>query len=62
LHLELKVDHSAEEAIRQIKDLGYALKFQGRLGEERQYTGRILAVRIAYQKEDKKHRCMVEVL
>lgn len=60
--LELKVDHSAEEAIQQIKDRQYALRFQGRLGEEPQYTGRILAVGIAYCKEDKKHRCRIEVL
>lgn len=60
--LELKVDHSAEEAVQQIKDRGYALRFRGRLGEERQYTGRILAVGIAYWRDDKKHRCVVEVL
>ncbi len=60
--LELKVDHSAEEAVQQIKDRGYALRFRGRLGEERQYTGRILAVGIAYRRDDKKHRCVVEVL
>lgn len=60
--LELKVDHYAEEAIQQIKDRQYALRFQGRLGEEPQYTGRILAVGIAYCKEDKKHRCRIEVL
>lgn len=60
--LELKVDSTAEEAVRQIKDRGYALKFQGRLGEVRQYTGRILAVGIAYQRDDKKHSCAVEVL
>lgn len=60
--LELKVDHSAEEAVQQIKDRGYALRFRGRLGEERQYTGRILAVGIAYRREEKKHRCVVEVL
>ena len=60
--LELKVDSTAEEAIRQIKDRGYALKFQGRLGETGQYTGRILAIGIAYRKVDKKHSCAVEVL
>lgn len=32
--LELKVDHSAEEAIQQIKDRGYALRFEGKLGEK----------------------------
>lgn len=60
--LELKVDSTAEEAVRQIKDRKYALKFQGKIGEERQYTGRILAVGIAYNKENKRHSCIVEVL
>lgn len=60
--LELKVDHSAEEAIQQIKKRSYALRFEGRLGEKIQYTGRILAVGIAYYKEDKKHSCKVEIL
>ena len=60
--LELKVDHSAEEAIQQIKDRGYALSFEGKLGEKKQYTGRILAVGIAYSKEDKKHSCKIEIL
>lgn len=60
--LELKVNHTAGEAIRQIKARGYALKFMAKLGEKTRYTGRILAVGIAYDKEDKKHSCMVEVL
>lgn len=60
--LELKVNHTAEEAIQQIKDRQYALKFEPKLGEERRYTGRILAVGIAYDKESKKHSCKIEVL
>lgn len=60
--LELKVDHTAEEAIRQIKDRRYALKFKGKLEDKPEYTGRILAVGIAYYKENKKHSCKVEVL
>ncbi len=60
--LELKVDHTAEEAVNQIKKRNYALKFQGKLGEKVKYTGRILAVGIAYNKEDKKHTCKIEVL
>lgn len=31
--LELKVDHTPEEAIKQIKEKQYALKFQGKLGK-----------------------------
>lgn len=60
--LELKVDRTAEEAINQIKDKKYALRFQGKLGEKPRYTGRILAVGIAYDKETKKHSCKIEVL
>ena len=62
--IELKVNHSAEEAIRQIKDRQYALKFEGSLGAKPEYTGRILAVGIAYHKDDthKKHECQVEIL
>ena len=60
--LELKVNHSAEEAIRQIKEKQYALRFAPKLGETPKYTGRILAVGIAYDKETKKHSCRLEVL
>ena len=62
--IELKVNHTAEEAIRQIKDRHYALRFEGKLGEKPEYTGRILAVGIAYHKDDekKRHECKVEVL
>jgi hypothetical protein len=60
--LELKVDHSPEEAIRQIKDKQYVLRFKGKLGETPKYTGRILAVGIGYSKETKKHECKVEEL
>lgn len=59
-----KVNHTVDEAIRQIKDRQYALRFEGRLGEKPEYIGRILAVGIAYQKNDKhkRHECKVEVL
>ena len=60
--LELKVNHTPEEAIQQIKDKQYALRFQPKLGEKPKYTGRILAVGIAYNKEEKKHSCKIEVL
>lgn len=60
--LELKVDHTPEEAIRQIKDKGYVLRFQGKLGELPEYTGRVLAVGIGYNKETKEHACSVEKL
>ena len=60
--LELKVNHTPEEAINQIKEKKYALKFEEKLGEKRKYTGRVLAVGIGYDKETKKHHCKVEVL
>ncbi|MDO4330552.1 MAG: AAA family ATPase [Lachnospiraceae bacterium] len=62
LILELKVDDTPEAAIQQIKDRSYALRFQGKLGEALKYTGRILAVGIAYDKASKKHNCKIEVL
>ena len=60
--LELKVDHTPEEAIRQIREKNYALRFRGKLGEKPRYTGRILAVGISYEKKSKQHFCQVEVL
>lgn len=62
LILELKVDHTAEEAVRQIKDRQYMLKFQGKPGEKIRYAGRILAVGIAYDRKTKTHACKVEIL
>lgn len=60
--LELKVDHTPEEAIRQIREKNYALRFRQRLGERQRFSGRILAVGIGYNRKDKKHHCRVEVL
>lgn len=60
--LELKVDSAPEDAIHQIKDRKYALRFEGKMGEKSRYTGRILAVGIAYDRKTKLHSCKVEVL
>lgn len=62
LILELKVDDTPENAIRQIREKGYILRFHGKLGEKPKYTGRILAVGISYNKKTKEHFCGVEVL
>ena len=62
LILELKIDSTPEEAIQQIRDKKYALRFKGKLGERPKYTGRILAVGISYDRETKKHACKVEEL
>ncbi len=60
LILELKVDSTPAEALRQIREKGYARRFQGKLGEKQKYTGRILAVGISYDKKTKEHSCEVE--
>lgn len=60
--LELKVGHTPDEAIRQIKEKKYALRLRGKLAEAPRYTGRILAVGISYDKAKKKHDCKVEVM
>lgn len=62
LILELKIDSTPEEAIKQIKDRQCALRFRGKLGEKEKYTGRILAVGISYDRKSKEHFCGVEVL
>lgn len=58
--LELKVDHTPDEAISQIIDKKYALKFMPKLAGQRIYTGRILAVGIGYWRDSKKHSCKVQ--
>ena len=58
--LELKVDHTPEEAIKQIEEKQYALKFQGKLGENFKVPEKILAVGIGYNRKDKKHHCKIE--
>ncbi len=55
--LELKVGKTADDAIQQIIDKKYALRFAGKLGQH--YTGGLLAVGIAYDKKSKKHSCKV---
>lgn len=62
LILELKVDDTPENAIKQIKNRNYILRLRGKLGEKRRYTGRILAVGIGYSKKTKEHSCKVEIL
>ena len=62
LILELKIDSTPEEAIRQIRDRNYALRLKGKLGEVPRYTGRVLAVGISYDRKSKKHFCKVETL
>lgn len=60
--LELKVDSTPEEAIQQIKEKKYMLRFKEKLGESKGYKGRILAVGISYDKKTKRHSCKMEVL
>lgn len=58
----IKVDHSPEDALLQIREKDYLLRFQGKSGETRKYTGEVLGVGISYDKETKEHFCKVEVL
>lgn len=51
-----------EEAITQIKEKNYALRFTGHKETVRTKPKRILLVGIGYNKEQKKHNCKVEVL
>ncbi len=60
--LELKVNSTPDEAIKQIKNKNYALRFEGKLGEASKYTGRILLVGISYDKDTKVHKCKVEAV
>lgn len=60
--LELKMNYTPEEAIAQIKEKEYALRFKGKTAAQDKYTGRILAVGISYNKETKEHSCKVEEL
>ncbi len=60
--LELKIDSTPDDAIQQIKEKNYALRFKGKLGEPPKYTGRILAVGISYYRKTKEHFCKIEVL
>lgn len=60
--LELKVDSTPEDAIQQIMDKDYALRFRGELGEKPKYKGRILGVGIGYSKDTKEHECKVIIL
>ena len=60
--LELKINHTPQEAIEQIKEKNYQLKFQGKIGEISACEGSILAVGISYDRKTKKHSCEVEKL
>ena len=60
--LELKMDSTPEDAIEQIKDKKYALRFKPKSGEKPRYTGRILAVGISYDRKSKVHHCKIEEL
>lgn len=60
--LELKINQTPEDAIEQIKERNYALRFREKIGGQCCYTGEILAVGIAYDKKTKVHSCKVETL
>ena len=60
--LELKVGHSPEDAITQLKEKNYAVRFKGRFAQKKIKPSRILLVGIGYDKDKKKHKCKVEVM
>ena len=55
LVVELKWNHDAETAIRQIKEKEYA-------GTLRNYAGKVILVGINYDKKTKHHECRIESL
>ncbi len=59
---EWKIDGTPKEAISQRKDKKHMLRFLGKVGETLEYTGRILAVGIGYERKSKEHFCKVEAL
>lgn len=59
--VELKMDASPDDAIKQIRAKGYALTFT-QAETYKTYTGRILLVGISYDRKTKTHACKVEEL
>ena len=55
------IDHSPREALKQIVDKDYKLKFQGKIGEIKT-DHKILGVGISYDKKTKKHSCVTQWL
>ena len=52
--MELKVDHTPEEALEQIKNKNYKLRFQGKLVEKKVTVKKILGIGISYDRKTKK--------
>lgn len=60
--LELKVDHSPEEAIAQIKEKNYVLQMKKEYRRRKIKSQKVLLVGIGYDKKNKKHHCKVEIM
>ena len=58
--MELKVDHTPEEALEQIKNKNYKLRFQGKLAEKKVAVKKILGIGISYDRKTKKYSCVIE--
>ena len=58
--MELKVDHTPEEALEQIKNKNYKLCFQGKLAEKKVAVKKILGIGISYDRKTKNHTCQVK--
>ena len=57
--LELKVDDSAENAVKQIKEKNYHQRFKGKIAEKNDIK-KVFLVGISYSKNDKRHTCKIE--
>lgn len=60
--LELKADHSPEEAIAQIREKNYAVRFRNGIEKSGIKPHRILLAGIGYDKGKKKHHCKIEIM
>lgn len=58
--MELKIGHTPEEALSQIRERKYALKFEGETGRKSEMPRQDFGG-IAYVRETKAHSCKAEV-
>ena len=56
----MKVDDSADNALKQIKDKNYVQGFKGKVAD-RQEVKEVVLVGISYDKFSKKHTCRIEM-
>ncbi len=59
--LELKVDASAGDAIKQIEEKNYVQRFMGKIAEAK-LADTVIEVGISYDKKTKKHECIIKTI